>query len=94
VRSFHPKASIRSIENHNSYPNTMYYYIVTQTIILNYIQTYTHFYFITIIKANLGLTLNPFNRCSGKKVRLFTQKEFLPKNSMKIFDCKLSHQTT
>ncbi len=94
MRKFLPKASIRSIENPNSDLNTMYFYIVIQTIILDYTHRHTHFFFFTIIKANLGLTLNPFNRLAGKEVRLFTQKDFLLKNTMEIFDCKLSHQKT
>jgi hypothetical protein len=93
VLKFLQKALLKSIENNNSYLQAIFINVVFKTIILKYTQTYIHIFFVTIIKANLGLTLNPFNRVSGNKVRLFTQMSLKTLDTMKIFDCKLSHQT-
>lgn len=93
VPKFLPTALKRGIENYNSYLQAIFTNVVIKTIILKYTQTYIHIFLVTIIKANLGLTLNPFNRESGNKVRLFTQMSLKSLDTMKIFDCKLSHQT-
>lgn len=93
VPKFLPPAPKRSVENNNSYLQAIFINVVIKTIILKYTQTYIHIFLVTIIKANLGLTLNPFNRESGNEVRLFTQMSLKSLDTMKRFDCKLSHQT-